>query len=594
MKISFSLKKQFVLVAGIYTIVLLAAVFLLLSVSGERRIGREAKSDISLHISTLRQNLDREIAGTLAELYGLQSRLDYRLSTGQSGRDLSAIQISTLKEFLTGYHRKYAGIIISHAETEKTIRLEPIREFSVIDVRLETARFLNSRGLTGMTEDSIRVDGPVLGKFGWELHFRIPLNWKNNAFFDAVIHLNHLFDVSIDQNLWPESLHFFLVDHSNTVLYSEESTFRNMSITAAGISPPDSEDPESSLQYTLQNTAVTGWQKWQLFDLCLVMHRDYQDELNVWHSENMRLLAYMFGVSVVAMLLIWVLANQISRSIGQVAQVAHEVADGDYSKKLSVRRNDELGVLFHAFNNMTSRLEEKIKELSDARKVLSQKQRLALVGEAMSKVSHEIQNKIGGVSIWVQNLDRYLEKDKNAQVYIVELRQALNSFMETMVHFKRFYRAPALQIESVEPAKFFEETIERVKSDAEAKDVSIVLSIKRELPVVALDVKTMQDALVNVLLNAIYFSPEEGKINLSCALSENKLLISILDEGPGIQGDIEQLFQPFYTTRESGSGLGLAIVKNIVIAHGGHIFCENRPPAGACVTIELPIDVESN
>ena len=590
MKVHFSLQKQFVLVAGVYTFVLLAIVLLVLSVSGENRIRAQAELEVSIQLTRLLQDINREIDGTVAELSGLQSRVDYRMSTGQTGFDKVDLMTETMNEFLTGYHRKFAGIVTRHPDSAEFFRLEPIKEFDVIDVRLLS--FHPEETVltdTGIESDSIKCSGPVLGKFGWEIHFHVPLNSLPRDRFTAAVHLDYLLDQSINRMLWPETIRFFLVNRSETILVSKDPAFNNRPIESTGLISPNLSEFDSSIHMTESGSSVTGWLHCKKLPVQLVLQRHFGGELTEWRQENLRLLMLMLGLTVLSLFVIWLFGYRISRSIGDVAQVAREVAEGDFSQKLSVGRNDELGILYVAFNDMTGKLETKIKELSDTRKILSQKQRLALVGEAISKVSHEIQNKIGGVSIWVQNLDRYLHKDANAQIYLTELKEALASFMEMMIHFKRFYREPTLNPQTVELLPFLENTLDRVRSEANARHVQLVLRHEADLKSIGMDAGQMGDALINLLLNAIYYTPDNGRIDIITDRVGNELILTVQDEGPGLQGETDLLFLPFYTTKESGSGLGLAIVNNIILAHGGRIVGRNCDSKGACFTIYLPI-----
>ena len=96
-----------------------------------------------------------------------------------------------------------------------------------------------------------------------------------------------------------------------------------------------------------------------------------------------------------------------------------------------------------------------------------------------------------------------------------------------------------------------------------------------------------------MLLNAIYYSPNKGTLEIINSQENNYMIISISDSGPGIKkNDQGKIFQPFYTTKISGSGLGLSIVYNIIKAHKGTIEFYNRSPQGACFEIHLPIESE--
>jgi signal transduction histidine kinase len=118
------------------------------------------------------------------------------------------------------------------------------------------------------------------------------------------------------------------------------------------------------------------------------------------------------------------------------------------------------------------------------------------------------------------------------------------------------------------------------------------ISIKVELPATPAHVKgnavLFNQVFFNLLLNAAHFQPSGGEVELRCVRDEGKILITVLDQGPGIPEDLlEQIFEPFYSTRNS-SGLGLAICRGIVGRYGGTLEAENRPGGGACFIVGLP------
>jgi two-component system sensor histidine kinase KdpD len=109
----------------------------------------------------------------------------------------------------------------------------------------------------------------------------------------------------------------------------------------------------------------------------------------------------------------------------------------------------------------------------------------------------------------------------------------------------------------------------------------------------------MEQVLVNIIENAIFYTPEETPIDISVSLEDNHVLVSIADRGPGILlEDIDKVFEKFYRgqapAKEKGSGLGLSICQSIVKAHGGRIWAENRWDGGAIFHLLLPLREETN
>jgi len=129
---------------------------------------------------------------------------------------------------------------------------------------------------------------------------------------------------------------------------------------------------------------------------------------------------------------------------------------------------------------------------------------------------------------------------------------------------------------------------------AQHRDVRVHLDAP--LPLVPMDSALMTQALVNLLDNAIKYSPADTPIDIRAHLTGDDVEIRIEDQGAGIPaGDLSRIFDKFYQIRredtEHGVGLGLAISKGVVEAHGGHIYAENRPAGGAAIVMTLPVRV---
>ena len=108
-----------------------------------------------------------------------------------------------------------------------------------------------------------------------------------------------------------------------------------------------------------------------------------------------------------------------------------------------------------------------------------------------------------------------------------------------------------------------------------------------------LDKGQIQQALINLIINATESTGEGGRIVVATTYDESTLevLISISDNGPGIaQENLDRIFDPFFTTKESGTGLGLAITHGIIEQHGGGIEVESQVSQGTCFTIKLPLE----
>lgn len=125
------------------------------------------------------------------------------------------------------------------------------------------------------------------------------------------------------------------------------------------------------------------------------------------------------------------------------------------------------------------------------------------------------------------------------------------------------------------------------------KKRELTVHIQPDLPLVAFDPLLIEQALMNLLENAIRYTPDDTPIEIKAEIVESALMVEIADRGPGISsGDEKRIFEKFVRGGTGGTGLGLAICQAIISAHGGNILAENRAGGGAVFRFTLPIEGE--
>jgi len=135
--------------------------------------------------------------------------------------------------------------------------------------------------------------------------------------------------------------------------------------------------------------------------------------------------------------------------------------------------------------------------------------------------------------------------------------------------------------------------VERMRPQAERKGLRLLAHDAPGLPSLSADAERLERAILNLLDNAIKFTPAGGTVEASVAPCPEGVLITVRDTGPGIEReDLPRIFERFYKADRSrqsgGAGLGLAIARHIVEAHGGRIWAESQPGLGATFSILLP------
>jgi two-component system phosphate regulon sensor histidine kinase PhoR len=156
---------------------------------------------------------------------------------------------------------------------------------------------------------------------------------------------------------------------------------------------------------------------------------------------------------------------------------------------------------------------------------------------------------------------------------------------------------PNLQFDDVDLSSFFGELIRDWEKKLANKQLNVIVDVAPDLSTVRADRGRLQEALYNLLDNAVKYSRERGEITLMARRREQQIVLSVSDNGIGIsKDDLPRIFERFYRVDKArtpenirGTGLGLAIVKHIAQLHGGHVEAESEIEKGTTIHMVLPI-----
>jgi len=155
---------------------------------------------------------------------------------------------------------------------------------------------------------------------------------------------------------------------------------------------------------------------------------------------------------------------------------------------------------------------------------------------------------------------------------------------------------PNLQLGTVDLSSFFGEVIRDWETKLANKQLNVIVDVLPNLPTIRADRVRLQEALYNLLDNAVKYSREHGKIRLMARRRDEEIVLSVSDNGIGIsKEDLPRVFERFYRVDKArstesirGTGLGLAIVKHIAQLHGGHVEAESEFQKGTTIRLVLP------
>ena len=273
--------------------------------------------------------------------------------------------------------------------------------------------------------------------------------------------------------------------------------------------------------------------------------------------------------------LLWLpLVRGITRSIRQITDATGQIAAGRFDVRVAGARNDELGTLTTAINQMAERL---------AGYVEGQKRFLG-------DVAHELCSPLARLQVALGILDQRADDGQRKYLAVAsDKAQQMGTLINELLSFSKAGMSQRVQLGPVSLNDVVRAAVER-EGDGHAR-------IETEVPpefVAMGDFDLLVRAVSNLLRNAIRYAADAGVITISARGQGEKITLTVADAGPGVPEEhLPKLFDPFYrvdTSRDrltGGVGLGLTIVKTCVEACRGEVSCRNRQPTGLEVTIQF-------
>jgi signal transduction histidine kinase len=277
-----------------------------------------------------------------------------------------------------------------------------------------------------------------------------------------------------------------------------------------------------------------------------------------------------------------------------------KVEEGDLNVRVNVRSRDEIGSLAENLNIMIEKLNLAKQEAEQYHRELIQRaDRMATIGELASGIAHEIRNPLAGIQGAIQILAEGFPREDPRKQVTDEIQKQIYK-LERLVKDLLNYAKPV-------PANYLptdiNQLVDKVLSffttqRGRSADFRIEKRFLSSLPKTMIDPNSMEQAFLNIILNAQKAMPKGGTFTVSTvALPQRKddgkevdeVQIIFEDTGVGIPGEnLSKIFNPFFSTRSDGTGLGLSITKNIVEQSGGKIEVESQVNVGTKFVITLP------
>jgi two-component system NtrC family sensor kinase len=296
--------------------------------------------------------------------------------------------------------------------------------------------------------------------------------------------------------------------------------------------------------------------------------------------------------------------NPVQRLVWHTAKVA----SGNLDARVQFNRNDELGDLASALNQMTQSLgkaheelkewadslehkvEERSQEITQMQAQLHRSQKLASLGNLVAGIAHEINNPLSGVLLYASLVDNDSRLDPVLKPDLERVISECRRCADIVKQLLEFSREAVPHKEAASLNLLLDKVVSLLQHQPTFQNIEIRKLYDQGLDDIFVDAGQMQQVFVNLFINASHAMPDGGSIEIATLRKDNAFAcVEITDSGCGIAGDdLQRIFDPFFTTKAEGTGLGLSISYGFVENNSGKIEVKSTVGKGTTFTILLP------
>jgi signal transduction histidine kinase len=243
---------------------------------------------------------------------------------------------------------------------------------------------------------------------------------------------------------------------------------------------------------------------------------------------------------------------------------------------------------------LNTRLRDVVRELTDAQKRLIEQEKFRSLGEMTANIAHEIKNPLVIIGGFAKRLAKKMQNEHAGDKYIDIILKEVSRLETILNEILNYVKESPSISETCIINDFLDEILYLLSTDTSWERVAITKHFDTTLPPIPCDSQQLKQVFINIFMNACEAMNGRGKLTINTIRTTYNnqpfVGISIADTGGGINpAVIDNIFNPFFTTKEKGTGLGLAISNKIITNHRGHIDIENTVGKGATFIVYLPL-----
>jgi signal transduction histidine kinase len=269
------------------------------------------------------------------------------------------------------------------------------------------------------------------------------------------------------------------------------------------------------------------------------------------------------------------------------------VGSGKLDHPVTPTSRDEIGELAAEFARMTDSLRQNVAQLERTQAQLVQSEKLASIGEMSAAVAHGLRNPLASLRAAAQLVRRHPDSPAAGET-LDAIIEEVDRLDRRISHLLSFSRPAPFNPMPERVDRLVEGLLPAFAEPLREYGVELRLDIAGDLPEVRVDPMQMEQALLELVSNALDAMPKGGTLRLAAHAGDgsapsSEVLVEVSDTGGGIPAHVlPSVCEPFFTTREEGTGLGLAIAKRYVEQNGGRLEILSTPGTGTTVRVRLP------
>lgn len=302
-------------------------------------------------------------------------------------------------------------------------------------------------------------------------------------------------------------------------------------------------------------------------------------------------LAVLIGLGLLLIFVIAVFSKRLTQPIVDLGQAAQRVTAGQLDFNVPIAGPQEVSRLTATFNEMLAGL----RRSRNLEEQLQRAERSAVVGRLASGIAHEIRNPLNFINLSIDHLREAFAppapSERATYTHILTtIKDEIARLNRLVSDFLSYGRPAKLKPREVDARQLIEEVRDLVQTQSTQQNVHINIEQNGDgRATLQADAEQLKTCFSNVVINAVQAMPEGGALNITVRPDAAHVAVDFADTGGGIAPEaLAQIFEPYYSTKETGIGLGLPLTKKIIEEHGGQISVVSEVGKGTIFTVTMP------